>query len=143
MKTCFGRLKTFFSASRSAFWSSKGALSDFWRREARFWRLKARFGRLEACFRRPKARFWCRKTRFGEVTSRYVSNGEIFVSEAGSAIFGFLRRFPIEWCKSRLCTLHLVRFWAKIRFRCDSTLYVRGWLGIKSRALGIRVVNLL
>ena len=119
MKTCIGRLNTIFSASRSAFWSSKGALlasrSALLASESAF-----RASRLR--FRHPKARFWRRKTCFGQVTSRYVSNGGIFVSEAGSAIFGFLRRFPIDWCKSRLCTPHLVRFWAKIRFRCDSTL---------------------
>ena len=36
--------------------------------------------------------------------------GAIFVLGAGSAIFGVLRRFPIEWCKSILCACHLVRF---------------------------------
>ena len=57
-----------------------------------------------------------------QVSSLCVPSGTIFVLGAGSAIFGLLRRFPIEWCKSRLCRPHLMRIWAKIRFRgweCD------------------------
>ena len=77
---------------------------------------------VAAAFWVSKSASLASKTRFVQVTWRYVSNAEIFVSEAGSAIFGLLRQFPIEWCKSRLCMLHLARFWAKTRFHIGKAM---------------------
>ena len=70
-----------------------------------FWR-DFGFRGWECDFRTPEAI----PDRMVQVPSQCVPSGATFVLGAGSAIFGLLRRFPIEWCKSRLCACHLVRF---------------------------------
>ena len=52
---------------------------------------------------------WVGAMNLSQVLSLYMPSGAILAPGAGSAIFGLLRRFPIEWCKSRLCACLLVR----------------------------------
>ena len=49
--------------------------------------------------------------RMLQVSSLYMPSGALLAQRAVSAIFGLLRRFPIECSRSRLCTCLLGRFW--------------------------------
>ena len=58
---------------------------------------------------------------------------------AESVIFGLMRRFPIEWCKSRLCACHLVGGPFGLSM-CDVRSWMAG-LGVNAEAAAPSILS--